>query len=389
MVAEPLRDPAECVAAFIGLFLTMFLVSCGSGTSSTICPDSSSNSSTCTCGGNGAQSCPAMLKEYLYTSGDGGQVQTFSIDVNTGGLSGPTATATGPAIAGGAAAAVNNQFLFFSDPLHAQLDGFSISQGTLSTLAGSPFAIGTPSIPQGLASPTGSNWLYAADDGGVDAFTISATGIPTAIAGSPFPSGTNLYLTADPSGKFLYTSVDDTPGGIFGFTIGTDGALTEIAGSPFTIPGQTVANSQPSGIVDNGSYVYAALSGSNQIAAFSVDSGSGVLTPLAGSPFVAGSEPTVLALSGIFLYAINSVDQTISGYNTNSSTGALTPLANSPFAIAGTAMSSDFTGTYLYVSGSTGIQAYSVDSSTGNLIAIAGSPFAASGEVSLIAIQVP
>jgi len=368
---------------FVVVALGLALSSCGSNSPAHFCAVPASSGPTCICPGTG--SCPIMLNQYLYTSGDSGQILTFNIDSTTGALTGPFGSATGPASMG--MAVVDNQFLFVSDPLHAQLDGFSINQnGTLGADAGSPFAIGHPSIPTGLVSPSGSNLLYVAEDGEVDAFNIGANGTPTAVTGSPFPSGTNLFLTTDPYGKFLYTSIDDPPGGIFGFTIGATGALTEIAGSPFTIPGQTVANSQPSGIVDNATYVYVALSGSNQIAGFSVASDTGALTPVPNSPFAAGTEPMALVLTNSFLYAINAVDFTVSGYSVNSSTGELTPLANSPFAIAGTAIAADFTGQYLYVPAGPGIQAFNIDSTTGNLSPISGSPFTASGVVSLTVV---
>jgi len=386
MSPRTFRKPAELLAASAALPFVLLLGSCSSNQSPIICNLPSAGSGTCVCEVNGAGACPAQLNEYLYTSGGSGQVLTFDIAPLTGALSGPTSTLSGPASTGIALA--SSQFVYVSDPSHGQLDGFSIGQdGTLNTLAGSPFSVGQSISPQRLASATnGSMLLYATDDGGVDAFSISSTGIPMVVSGSPFPSGTNSYLTTEPNGQYVYTSIDDPPGGIFGFTIGSTGALSEIAGSPFRIPGQTVANSQPAGIVDNELYVYAALTGSNQIAAFSVTQSTGALTPIANSPFSAGNGPTALALTNSFLYAINSADSTISGYSINSSTGALTPLANSPFAIAGTALSADFRGQYLYVSGATGIQAYSVASSTGDLTAIAGSPFSASGVLSLVVV---
>jgi 6-phosphogluconolactonase len=386
MPTKALGNPLRLLAASAMLLLHALLVSCGSSNGTQIC-NAPSSSSTCVCGASAVQGCPAQLIEYLYTSGGSGQVLAFNIDTSTGVLTGPISTMTGAASIG--MALVDDQFVYVSDPSHTQLDGFSFNQsGALNTLSGSPFSAGQSSAPQGLASPTsGAQLLYAADNAAVDAFSISTTGVPAAITGSPFSSGTNTYLTTDPDGFFVFTSIDDAPGGIFGFTVGSTGALTEIAGSPFAIPGQSVANSQPSGIVANELCVYAALTGSNQIAAFTITSGTGVLTPVPNSPFPAGNAPTVLVLTDSFLYAINSVDSTISGYSVDSSTGALTSLANSPFSIAGTAVTADFSGQYLYVSGATGIQAFTIDSTTGNLAAISGSPFAASDVVSLIVVQ--
>jgi 6-phosphogluconolactonase len=379
---NPLRLLAACAILLLSLFLTF----CGSNGTNVVCNlPTAASSGACSCGGTAA--CPAQRIEFLYTSGGSGQVLGFNIDTTTGALTGPISTLTGPASIG--LALVADQFVYISDPSQAQLDGFSFGQaGTLSALAGSPFSVGQPSVPQGLASPTnGALLLYAADDGAVDAFSIGETGVPTAITGSPFPSGTNAYLTTDPDGFFVFTSIDDPPGGIFGFTVGSTGALTEIAGSPFAIPGQSVANSEPAGIVANETNVYAALTGSNQIAAFSIATGTGVLTPVANSPFSAGTAPSALVLTNSFLYAINSGDSTISGYSVDSSTGALTPLANSPFSIVGTTLTADPFGQYLYVAGPPGIQAFTIDGTTGNLTVVSGSPFAANDVVSLIAIN--
>jgi 6-phosphogluconolactonase len=387
MPTKVLGDLAKLPAVSAALLFLLFSISCGSSNNTNVvCNLPSASSSTCVCPSSGVAGCPAILNEYLYTTGSSGQVLEFDISTETGVLSNLNSTATGPSSTG--LAYVNDQFVYISDPSHAQLDGFSFTQtGGLATLAGSPFSIGSSSVPQGLASPpNGSVFLYAADNGAVDALSVSTSGVPTPITGSPFPSGTNSYLATDADAEFVFTSIDDPPGGIFGFTIGPTGALTEIPGSPFAIPGQTVANSQPAGIVANVNNVYAALTGSNQIAAFTITTGTGVLTPVANSPFPAGTGPTALALNDTFLYAINSADSTISGYSVDSSTGALIPLANSPFSIAGNGLSFDFTKQYLYVSGASGIQAFAIDSSTGNLTPIPGSPFAASDVLSLIVV---
>jgi 6-phosphogluconolactonase len=369
MPAKMFGNPLRLLAPSAILAFALLLVSCGSNKTQIVCSPPSGQTATCTC------ACPVQLTEYLYTSSNSGQILAFNIDTSTGVLSSPISTQSAPASMGIASA---QDFLYISDPNHGQVDGFTVGPGgTLSTLAGSPFSIGQASNPQSLVSPSGNpQFLYATDNGSVDAFSISSAGVPTVIAGSPFPSGTNLYLATDSAGQFLYTSIDDAPGGIFGFVIGSNGALTAIPGSPFAIPGQTVANSQPSGIIDNGSYVYAALTGSNQIAAFAITTGTGVLAPVANSPFPAGNAPSSMALAGSYLYAINSGDSTISGYNMDSSSGVLTPLANSPFPIAGNALEADFSDSYLYVSGNSGIQAYTIDSTTGDLTIIAGSPFA-------------
>jgi 6-phosphogluconolactonase (cycloisomerase 2 family) len=383
MPSSALRTPASF---FVVVALSFALTSCGINTR-VICPASSG--ATCQCGA-GTEACPISPgPEFLYATTNGSQILAFSIDQNSGALT-ALASALGPSASLGLAA-VNNQFLYASDPFNAQLAGFSINQttGTLTALAASPFSTGPFSVPTGLASPAGTSLLYAADAGKVDAFTVNATGTPTTLLGSPFPSGSNLFLAVDPAGKFLYSSDDDPPGGIFAFTIDSTGALAAVPLSPFTIPGQTVLNSQPSGIVDTGSYVYAALSQTNQIAAFSIMSNTGALVPVSNSPFSAGDTPTTLVFASGFLYAINSLDGTISGYSVDSNSGVLTPLSSSPFAIIGSSMATASFGQYLYVAGPTGIQAFGINSTSGALAPLNGSPFPAAPAMLLTVVQIP
>lgn len=358
---------ARLVALSIGLFgAAAMIVSCGSNTPPISCGLPANGAGTCTCGADGSTACPAQVNQTLYASGSSGDLFAFSIDDSTGALSGPISTISG---AGGAGMAdVNGQFLFTSDQSNDQLDGYSIAEGgSLAVLPGSPFTIGHPSTPRGLVSPTGSNFLYVADGLAVDAFTVDSSGVPTAIAGSPF-AGANFSLTTDASGKFLYTAVD-IPAGIVGFTIGSNGALTAMADSPFALPGQTIAGMFP-GIVANGSFVYVVLSGADQIAGFSINSSSGALTPIAGSPFPVSGIPTALAVTNDYLYVSNA--ESLSGYSIDASTGALTEVEGSPFSIFGSVLATDYTGQYLYASAGLGIFGYSIDAATGNLTPIGG-----------------
>jgi 6-phosphogluconolactonase (cycloisomerase 2 family) len=201
-------------------------------------------------------------------------------------------------------------------------------------------------------------------------------------------SGGSLDLAADPSGKFLYASDLGFPGGVFAFTIDSTGALTAVPNSPFTDSGQGIQNGRPQGIVDTGSYVYLALSGTNQIAAFSIVSGTGALVPVPNSLFPAGTNPTSLVFANSFLYA-NNLDGTISGYNINSANGVLSPLSGSPFAIVGGSLAVDFFGQYLYASGPGGIQAFSINATSGALTSVSGSPFPANGALNLTVVQIP
>src|SRR5260370_27830042 len=121
----------------------------------------------------------------------------MSIDPATGALGTP-ASISGPANSLGLTA-VNGQYLYASDTNGAQVFGYAIDQktGGLTTLRGSPFTTGVRSSPAGLgAAPgTATGFLYAADGGIIDGFSVSpSTGLPSPVTGSPFPSGRNVWL---------------------------------------------------------------------------------------------------------------------------------------------------------------------------------------------------
>jgi 6-phosphogluconolactonase len=89
--------------------------------------------------------------------------------------------------------------------------------------------------------PSG-RFLYASGQGNntIQAFTIGTAGTLTPVAGSPFstgPSGINpMNMVTDPDGRFLYVADFDAGvgGNISAFTVDTNtGALTLITGSPF------------------------------------------------------------------------------------------------------------------------------------------------------------
>ena len=78
-------------------------------------------------------------------------------------------------------------------------------------------------------------------------------------------------------------------------------------------------------------FVYVANISSNNVLGYAINSTTGALTAVAGSPFAAGSEPFSVAANGKFVYVANGNDNNVSGYTINSTTGALTPIANAPF----------------------------------------------------------
>jgi 6-phosphogluconolactonase (cycloisomerase 2 family) len=304
---------------------------------------------------------------------------TARIDPTTGEFH-PVSSGLVPFFANSEAVVSNAQFLYVSNSFidgqpdnGSQILGYSISprNGKLTPISEpSFFRFPSPISIQGLAATPDGRFLYGANyNGSIYAFRVNKeTGILDPIPGSPFASGANPQLAIDPTGRFLYASNDDSPGSVLAFTIDSTGALTPIPGSPFAIPASTIVpNTEPYGILDTGRFVYVALSATNRIAAFSADSQSGVLTPVAGSPFAAGNFPIVFASLGEFLYVVNASDGSISGYRSDPNTGALAPVLGSPFGTDSGALAIDPSGKYLYSGRGSGIQSYNIDSQTGAL----------------------
>jgi len=123
-------------------------------------------------------------------------------------------------------------------------------------------------------------------------------------------------------------------------------------------------------------YLYAALPGPSQLAAFREDPNSDLLTTNSGRPFTSGpaAQSVVIHPSGKFLYVANSGESDISLFTLASGV----PTEVTPRTPAGTApvlMVMDTAGAYLYVANTgANISAFSINASTGALTAV-GSPF--------------
>src|SRR6266852_1736936 len=191
----------------------------------------------------------------------------------------------------------------------------------------------TPDPCQGATCvPSATEFLYvtALDNG--SGFKLGTSGAPTSFQNQSGPNQ-SIGIVADSSAKFLYLS-DFENGGIQAFTINaSSGLLTPVAGSPF--PASSAPD--PAGIaVDaNTKFLYATLLNSGGVAGFTINPSSGALTPIAGSPFPTGNTPSqvIVDSSGKFLFVSNFNDSmgTISAYMIDPTTGALTPVPGSPF----------------------------------------------------------
>ena len=164
----------------------------------------------------------------------------------------------------------------------------------------------------------------------VGVYDIGGGGGLTPVAGGPFAAVTAEHgAVLSPDGAFYY--VANLATSISGYSVGGGGALTPIAGSPFLYPASDLA------MTPDGDFLLAANYATNRLAVFAVNSLTGVPTPVAGSPFatdtiapggVASAFGYVFVANGFF----NTGANTVSVYRINSVSGALTPVVGSPFA---------------------------------------------------------
>lgn len=128
-------------------------------------------------------------------------------------------------------------------------------------------------------------------------------------------------------------------------------------------------------------FVYAAGEGSPNISAFQLNTTTGALTAVPGSPFNGRSDPHALAVdpAGKFLFVANQTANNISVFAINPASGALTEIPNSPFASGSgsspNVLTVDATGKFLFVANNTStlnsaaaeIDVYQIDFATGAL----------------------
>ena len=239
---------------------------------------------------------------------------------------------------------------------------------------------------------------------GVYAYAISSTdGSLTVVPGSPFPAGVGaMALAFDATGTHLYTAnaFDNNgvgQGTISAYSLDTStGVLTQLANSPYTMVG---TNTQPTQIVRAGNFLYVTDQNNNGVEVFAIASGTGALTQnVPGSPFATDVGPYSLAVdpTGAVLYTNNGgpIPQgqfmgkgSISAFTINSATGALTPVAGNPLPIsAANGITIDPSGKFLFLTESSvsplvnGISVYPINNTSGVLgTLVAGSPFATGG----------
>jgi 6-phosphogluconolactonase len=273
------------------------------------------------------------------------------------------------------------------------------ADGSLTTMAGSPFAAGgagTGTIigSQGsIQSTADGRWVLAVDAGSdqISVLGVGGDGTLTVAPGSPVSSGGIEPVSIAVHGDLVYVANEgnSTTGSNYtGLTLASDGRLTPLADStvplpPTALPGDVLFNA-------TGKNLIGVEVGTTDPSTFLIDSflvgGNGRLTPAAGSPFAAeaagpfGSEfspadPHHLYVSNAHGGANNG---SVSAFSVNPN-AKLKSITGSPFADGQTApcwVEISHDGRYLFTvnTGSTTISSYRI-LANGSLTLIGSTPF--------------
>jgi 6-phosphogluconolactonase (cycloisomerase 2 family) len=298
------------------------------------------------------------------------------------------------------------RFTYVTNAADNTLSAYSVDPVTGAlTAIGTPIVAGvSPHGIVGVQYSFGvdKSYVFVGNGGSNDVSALvvnKTTGALTAVPGSPYPAGIDpqaLLLWGD--GLFAANAGSDN---VSAYSINGSGALTELPGSPFAVgkgPTSIVAGPRDQ-------FIFVANhGGSNDISAFAAEEtvtpdGSIQinLTPVPGSPFPAGGNPLSLALGYSaggnrikFLYSANpdATHPSISGFRIDSATGALTPLSGSPFSLpVSHYIATDAWGAYLYVTSGATILGYAIDANTGALTALPGFPVAAGANAYSITVD--
>jgi 6-phosphogluconolactonase (cycloisomerase 2 family) len=265
-------------------------------------------------------------------------------------------------------------FLYVANRFSDDISAFSIDDGTtggtagtLTELASSPTDLNGPQNPLSVAIDPSGQYLYTAniDTNNISAFSINTgTGALTEITGSAFSAGNGARSVAiTPSGNYLYTA-DELADSVSAFSIdaGT-GALTSIGS--FSVATNGGDGPRSVAVDPTGQFLYTANRDSDNVSAFSIAAGTGALTEISSSPFDVstngGDGPRSLAITaGQFLYAANEFTADISAFTIDTGTGGLAEITGSPFSTGGIdgadgvyTVTADPLGTFLYATNNT------------------------------------
>lgn len=279
-------------------------------------------------------------------------------------------------------------YVLNDDSAGSRVYGFSVDEttGALTLLPGFPIVPGNGGInsvvSERMVADRANNRLYVVNDSSdsVAAYSVDpATGALTPLPFSPIPLGAGNWnsIAVHPGGSPLIVSNGLTNAGSLSFSI-TPTTATPAVGNPFLV-GATSAFS--STFSKNGSYFYVGGNTGTVIAGFSVNTATGVLTTLPGSPFPAGGT-SCIAYAPDDQGRLFTMDNAFNIRIFTSSDGVLVAASGNPFPSGMTQRRFGLVhpnGNFYIIAGNTGnnvgVYAISGTASATIVTAVTGSPF--------------
>lgn len=171
--------------------------------------------------------------------------------------------------------------------------------------------------------------------GTISGFAVAAGGSLSPVAGSPFAAGTTpTGIAVDLTSRFVYTT-DSVQNQLIVYDITNGGALTPLINGPFT------TGTFPVGVtVDpRDEYLYVSNYNASTISEYTISQATGQPSGLATSTFsTADAGPTCIVVDpafGRFVYTTDSVGDYIQAGNLSPNTGVLSTIQNAPYTAIG------------------------------------------------------
>ncbi len=322
---------------------------------------------------------------------------------SSGGSTGGTSTGAPTAGSPGAGGTPNSTstFVYVVDASPNAIETYRLdpSSGAL-TSAGAPFSIGH-NLENLAISPDGRFGYGVANDftnnvfnNVLLAFTFDpSSGLPTLKQTLQIAGTVGGWTAVDPSGRFLYVSIDTNEGtgnGIASYSIQSDGSLVQNGALT-----PTDVNPGRISIDPRGRFLYTDTEFTNRVWGFAINSTTGTLTPVPNTPFTiqrsvpqAGKEPTrfneVIDPTGQRLFSVDNINSRVNVFTIDQNTGGITlqgSTATGQFAeLFAPAM--DPKGRFLYIGefNTNAITGFAIsDTTTPTLPPIPGLPVTTSG----------
>ncbi|HXZ31683.1 MAG TPA: beta-propeller fold lactonase family protein [Terriglobales bacterium] len=216
------------------------------------------------------------------------------------------------------AVSASGNFLYVANNFTNSVSAFQIgSSGALTSLGASPYTAGL--APSGLGIIPSGGFLYVANSGSnnVSAYAIcdkvvtscvnpnSPDGTLTPVAGSPFSAGIGpVAIATDPNFNFLYV-LDKQSSQISEYSYSPGSGVLSVLSSPAVSTGLTpfsfvviagaTGSSAGTTLTNPVDYVFVANNGASTVSAFSLNTTTGILTPVGQPTTIAGGNPSGLA----------------------------------------------------------------------------------------------